>query len=127
MEEQNAMHGTADECADNSFVRACNCCMSGRPHLDKLHTCMVEIALQNLEYLACLHFAAGQGFYYANGVALSADESYVVLAETDMIRAHKVWVNGPKVCDLWGNQYAVYVYACVPGALHFWWRPLRQS
>lgn len=38
-----------------------------------------------------------QGFYYANGVALSPDESYVVMAETDQITAHKVWVKGPKV------------------------------
>lgn len=38
-----------------------------------------------------------QGFYYANGVALSPDDSYVVMAETDMIRAHKIWVKGPKV------------------------------
>lgn len=37
-----------------------------------------------------------KGFYYANGVALSPDDSYVVMAETDMIRAHKIWVKGPK-------------------------------
>lgn len=38
-----------------------------------------------------------QGFYYANGVALSPDESYVIMAETDTISAHKIWVKGPKV------------------------------
>lgn len=38
-----------------------------------------------------------QGFYYANGVALAPDDSYVVMAETDMTRVHKVWVTGPKV------------------------------
>lgn len=38
-----------------------------------------------------------QGFYYANGVALAPDDSYVVMAETDMTRVHKVWVSGPKV------------------------------
>jgi sugar lactone lactonase YvrE len=38
-----------------------------------------------------------QGFYYANGVALSSDESFLVLAETDRLRAHKVWLKGPKV------------------------------
>ncbi|WIA19498.1 hypothetical protein OEZ85_004109 [Tetradesmus obliquus] len=37
------------------------------------------------------------GFYYANGVALSADESFLVLVETDRIRAHKVWLKGPKM------------------------------
>lgn len=37
-----------------------------------------------------------KGFYYANGVALSPDESFVVMAETDAIRAHKIWVKGPK-------------------------------
>jgi sugar lactone lactonase YvrE len=41
-----------------------------------------------------------QGFYYANGVALSHDESYVVMAETDQIRVLKVWVEGPKVSAL---------------------------
>lgn len=43
-----------------------------------------------------------QGFYYANGVALSPDESYIVMAETDTITVHKVWVKGPKV----GKQLA---------------------
>lgn len=38
-----------------------------------------------------------QGFYYANGVALAPDDSYVVMAETDMTRVHKIWVTGPGV------------------------------
>jgi hypothetical protein len=38
-----------------------------------------------------------QGYYYANGVALSQDDSFVVMAETDRIRAHKIWLRGPKV------------------------------
>eukprot|EP00775_Hariotina_reticulata_P009351 gene9351-9514_t len=37
-----------------------------------------------------------QGFYYANGVALSKDDSYVVMAETDRLRVHKIWLKGPK-------------------------------
>ncbi|KAF8061129.1 Apmap [Scenedesmus sp. PABB004] len=37
-----------------------------------------------------------KGFYYANGVALAADESYLVLAETDRIRLLKFWLTGPK-------------------------------
>lgn len=36
-----------------------------------------------------------KGFYYANGVALAPDDSYVVMAETDMTRVHKIWVTGP--------------------------------
>lgn len=40
---------------------------------------------------------AAQGFYYANGVALSKDDSYVVMAETDRLRVHKIWLKGPKV------------------------------
>lgn len=57
-----------------------------------------ECAQQSL-FVSWLHAAAllVQGFYYANGVALSPDESYVVMAETDMVRVHKVWVKGPKV------------------------------
>eukprot|EP00878_Enallax_costatus_P006815 GHUV01007143.1.p1 GENE.GHUV01007143.1~~GHUV01007143.1.p1 ORF type:complete len:316 (+),score=46.82 GHUV01007143.1:490-1437(+) len=37
-----------------------------------------------------------KGFYYANGVALSPDEEYIVMAETDRLRAHKIWVKGPQ-------------------------------
>jgi hypothetical protein len=51
-----------------------------------------------------------QGFYYANGVALSPDESFVVMAETDAIRAHKIWVKGLKVMELAtaaSKQYSV--------------------
>lgn len=36
-------------------------------------------------------------FYYANGVALSADESYLVMVETDRIRTIKFWLKGEKV------------------------------
>eukprot|EP00877_Chromochloris_zofingiensis_P013931 jgi/Chrzof1/8792/Cz03g24210.t1 len=35
-------------------------------------------------------------FYYANGVALSADESYLVMVETDRIRTIKFWLKGEK-------------------------------
>lgn len=38
-----------------------------------------------------------QGFYYANGVALSPDEDFVIMAETDRLRVHKIWVKGPQV------------------------------
>ena len=40
---------------------------------------------------------SAQGLYYANGVALSADESYLIVAETDQIRLVKIWLRGPKV------------------------------
>ena len=38
-----------------------------------------------------------QGLYYPNGVALAADESYLVVAETNRIRLVKYWIKGPKV------------------------------
>jgi hypothetical protein len=44
-----------------------------------------------------LYVGTMQGFFYANGVALSPDESYVVMAETDTTTVHKVWVKGPQV------------------------------
>jgi hypothetical protein len=46
------------------------------------------------DMLRCCCF---QGFYYANGVALSPDESYLVMAETDRIRLLKYWLKGPQV------------------------------
>ncbi len=33
--------------------------------------------------------------YFANGVALAADESFVLVAETGKYRVHKVWLRGP--------------------------------
>jgi sugar lactone lactonase YvrE len=46
---------------------------------------------------AVLAVAWLQGLYYVNGVALSKDESYLLLAETDRIRVVKYWLKGPKV------------------------------
>ena len=43
-----------------------------------------------------------KGFYYANGVALADDESYLVMAETNRIRIHKYWLKGETV-----RQYPV--------------------
>ena len=37
------------------------------------------------------------GFWYANGVALAPDESYLVLAETCAMTLHRHWLKGPKV------------------------------
>eukprot|EP00882_Tetradesmus_deserticola_P020787 GHRQ01022464.1.p1 GENE.GHRQ01022464.1~~GHRQ01022464.1.p1 ORF type:complete len:399 (+),score=115.02 GHRQ01022464.1:178-1197(+) len=36
------------------------------------------------------------GFYYADGVALSADASYLLVVETDALRVVKVWLVGDK-------------------------------
>ena len=37
------------------------------------------------------------GFWYANGVALSPDESFVALVETNRLRVNRFWLKGPKV------------------------------
>jgi sugar lactone lactonase YvrE len=37
------------------------------------------------------------GFLYANGVALSADESFAAVVETTSMRVHRHWLKGPKV------------------------------
>ena len=37
------------------------------------------------------------GFFFANGVALSEDESYVLVVETSAICVSRVWLTGPKV------------------------------
>ena len=36
------------------------------------------------------------GLHFANGVALAADESYVVVAETGAYRLRRVWLTGPR-------------------------------
>jgi sugar lactone lactonase YvrE len=38
-----------------------------------------------------------KGLWFANGVALSEDESYIALSETDRLRVLKFWLAGPKV------------------------------
>ena len=35
--------------------------------------------------------------WYANGVALAADESFVAVAETNVFRVMRYWLKGPKV------------------------------
>jgi sugar lactone lactonase YvrE len=37
------------------------------------------------------------GLFYSNGVAVSADDSYLVISETDRLRLIKYWLKGPKV------------------------------
>lgn len=37
------------------------------------------------------------GFWYGNGVALSADETFLAISETDRIRVVKLYIAGPKV------------------------------
>jgi sugar lactone lactonase YvrE len=36
------------------------------------------------------------GLYYANGVALSADESFVLIVETTEYRVRRLWLSGPR-------------------------------
>jgi sugar lactone lactonase YvrE len=42
------------------------------------------------------------GFFYSNGIAVSADDTYLVISETDRLRLVKYWLKGPKVG--WGVQ-----------------------
>ena len=37
-----------------------------------------------------------EGFVYTNGVALSPDEDFLLIAETGRARVHKLWLSGPK-------------------------------
>lgn len=37
------------------------------------------------------------GLWYANGVALAADESFVAVVETCSMRVRRHWLEGPKV------------------------------
>ncbi|WP_299659005.1 SMP-30/gluconolactonase/LRE family protein [uncultured Ruegeria sp.] len=41
-----------------------------------------------------------KGFVYTNGIALSPDEDFLLIAETGRARVHKLWLSGPKA----GNQ-----------------------
>jgi hypothetical protein len=69
--------------------------------------------------------------YYANGVALAADESYLVICETDRIRLLKFWLTGPKVrAATWFTGDLVsgfHVHMHVPwtrhGLVKFWQLP----
>lgn len=38
-----------------------------------------------------------QGFWFANGVALSRDESFIAVVETNTQTVHRVWLAGAKV------------------------------
>lgn len=37
-----------------------------------------------------------QGFVYTNGVALSPDEDFLLIAETGRARVHRLWLSGPR-------------------------------
>ncbi|KAG2446511.1 hypothetical protein HYH02_008502 [Chlamydomonas schloesseri] len=37
-----------------------------------------------------------RGLWFANGVALAADRSYVAVVETNRLRVHRYWLTGPK-------------------------------
>jgi sugar lactone lactonase YvrE len=50
------------------------------------------------------------GFFYSNGIALSEDDSFLVISETDRLRLVKFWLQGPKVsvcCRPWSLAKAV--------------------
>jgi sugar lactone lactonase YvrE len=36
------------------------------------------------------------GWWYPNGIALSKDEDYLAVCETDRVRIMKIWLKGPK-------------------------------
>jgi sugar lactone lactonase YvrE len=38
-----------------------------------------------------------KGFYYSNGVAVSENDDFLVISETDRLRLVKYWLKGPKV------------------------------
>lgn len=38
-----------------------------------------------------------EGLWFANGVALAADESFVAVVETPSMRVRRRWLTGPKV------------------------------
>lgn len=38
-----------------------------------------------------------EGFWFANGVALSPDGTFVAVVETTSMRVHRYWLAGPKV------------------------------
>ena len=42
-----------------------------------------------------------EDFWYANGVAVAPDQSFVAFAETNTMTIHKYWLTGPQVllCD----------------------------
>ena len=41
-----------------------------------------------------------QEFWFANGVALSKDEDFIAVVETNTQTVHKVWLTGAKVPGL---------------------------
>lgn len=38
-----------------------------------------------------------EGFWYANGVAVAPDQSFVAFVETNTNTVHKYWLTGPQV------------------------------
>ncbi len=58
-------------------------------------------------YILSTHTNNTQGIYYANGVALSADESFVLVVETSGVRILKHYLQGPKVCVGGGGHLCV--------------------
>ena len=40
-----------------------------------------------------------EDFWYANGVAVAPDQSFVAVAETNTMTVHKYWLSGPQVLN----------------------------
>jgi sugar lactone lactonase YvrE len=99
---QAAMHCLVhDAAACEQQAAATSCAVAATPDKVKRLTRLLKTLCCWCSLCCCR-----QGFYYANGVALSADESFLVLVETDRIRAHKVWLKGPKVGETGGTSTA---------------------
>lgn len=61
-----------------------------------------------------------QGFWFANGVALAKDESFIAVVETNTQTVWKVWLTGAQVCHPAGSQQEsryLYPIACHHSAL----------
>ena len=44
------------------------------------------------------HVLAGD-LFYANGVVVAHDQSFLLVVETMSVTIHKYWLKGPKVCE----------------------------
>ena len=53
--------------------------------------------------------------WQANGVALSHDESFIVVASTASMRLYRYWLKGSKVPSLGFPLYGFCMLACLPG------------
>lgn len=76
-------------CLDQDLMQRC-ACMQGRP----------SGRLLSYNPVTRKTHVVAQGFWFANGVTLSKDESFVALVETNTQSVHRIWLSGPKVRPL---------------------------